>query len=99
MGRRERAFSSWLNAGVNFAVVRSFSRLTGSNNGRQRESKEKEYRNTHFDGKLMTPITRTRISPCDAFLYLCPGVVEVDFVGRFIRTVRVLGKGLSIYVG
>jgi len=77
MGRRERAFSTWLNAGVNFAVVKGFSTLTGSNDERQEETKKKGYRNTRFDGKLLTPNCSN--FPCiEMFLYLCQGVVEVD---------------------
>ena len=97
-GEKREGVSDLVTAGINFAVVKSFSRLTGSNNERQRESKEKGYKNTHFDGKVTDPNCSN--FPCvEAFLYLCPGIVEVDFVGRFMRTVRVLGKGLSIYVG
>ena len=69
---------------VNFAVVKSFSKLTKSNNKRQRiEKKEKEKEIKHaLMEKLLTPNCSN--FPCiGAFLYLCQCVVEVDFVSRF----------------
>jgi len=58
-GERENAYSTWLTAGVTFAVVKSFSRLAGRNNGRQMKSKEKGNKTHVLMEKLLTPIART----------------------------------------
>jgi hypothetical protein len=57
--RKENAYSTWLTAGVTFAVVKSISRLTGSNNKRRKESKEKGNKTHVLMEKLLTPIART----------------------------------------
>lgn len=57
------------------------------------EDKKKEgieNQNTRFDGKIANPNCSN--FPCvEKFLHLCPGFVEINFVGRFIRTIGVTG--------
>ena len=56
---KENTYSTWLTAGVTFAVVKSFSRLTGSKDKRRRESKVKGNKTYVLIEKLLTPIART----------------------------------------
>jgi len=76
--------------------MKSLSRLTGRNEY-WRESNEKGY--THvLNGQVADP-NRSNFPSVEELLHLGPGVVEVDFVSRFKRTVRVPGKDLYSCVG